>query len=385
MTHFAYSKAMVSRLWVVILLILALAFGADLLYPGVQTVTNLFPTATSTLKVVSNHAPRVATSTGVAPGSATTTTSTTKSKASAGSIVAKKTPVLAPSVQVPPPQPTQSEFDATAGVVRSALVNIVCLSGIHSIPSISGSGVIVDPRGIVLTNAHIAQYFLFTGDPSLSVSCTLRAGSPAQNAYRANVMFISPAWVSANADILTKADPTGNGEYDFAFLAITKSATSAALPAAFPFIPLGTSEAYAGEPVVIGSYAAQFLSTSEIQSSLYPTIVFGSVKAIYTFVKTSIDVVTLGGSPAAQEGSSGGGIARSPGIIDGIITTSTTEGDTASRTLGAITTSYIRREYESESGVPLTDLFANAPTEATTMFLPKIVGLRAILTASLSH
>ena len=159
----------------------------------------------------------------------------------------------------------------------------------------SGSGVIIDPKGIILTNAHIAQYFLLA---DRGVSCTIRSGSPAVNRYEANLVYISPAWLRANANVLTQTNPSGTGEYDFAFLAITKSKTPEALPSSFPFVPLATVPPASGTPVVIASYGAQFLESSQIQSSLFPTIVFGSVKDVFTFVSTTIDILALGGSAA---------------------------------------------------------------------------------------
>ena len=169
-----------------------------------------------------------------------------------------------------------SSLDASASALRSALVNIICYAPAGSrLRSISGSGVIVDSKGIILTNAHIAQNFLLA---DRNVSCTIRAGSPAIDKYKASLIYIPSAWINANADILTEINPSGTGEYDFAFLAISKSTTRDELPSSFPSIRLATSPSNTGTPVVIASYGAQFLESSQIQSSLFPTIVFGSVK-----------------------------------------------------------------------------------------------------------
>src|SRR3989344_5496263 len=167
-----------------------------------------------------------------------------------------------------------SSLDASASALRSALVNIICYAPAGSrLRSISGSGVIVDAKGIILTNAHIAQHFLLA---DRNVSCTIRAGSPAIDKYKASLIYIPSEWVNANADILTEANPSGTGEYDFAFLAVSKSTTRDELTSSFPSIPLATSPSNTGTPVVIASYGAQFLESSQIQSSLFPTVVFGS-------------------------------------------------------------------------------------------------------------
>lgn len=274
-----------------------------------------------------------------------------------------------------------SSLDASASALRSALVNIICYAPAGSrLRSISGSGVIIDEKGIILTNAHIAQNFLLA---DRNVSCTIRAGSPAVDKYNASLIYIPSAWVQANADILTKSSPSGTGEYDFAFLAISKSITRDELPSSFSFIPLATTPPNTGTPVVIASYGAQFLESSQIQSSLFPTVVFGSVKDVFTFATNTIDVLALGGSAAAQEGSSGGGVANSSEELVGTITTSTTKGATDTRTLDAITASYIRAEYAGETGKALDLLLAEATSTAISNFAPKIPALESILTANL--
>jgi len=274
-----------------------------------------------------------------------------------------------------------SSLDASASALRSALVNIICYAPAGSrLRSISGSGVIVDAKGIILTNAHIAQHFLLA---DRNVSCTIRAGSPAIDKYKASLIYIPSEWVNANADILTEANPSGTGEYDFAFLAVSKSTTRDELTSSFPSIPLATSPSNTGTPVVIASYGAQFLESSQIQSSLFPTVVFGSVKNVFTFASTTIDVLALGGSVAAQEGSSGGGVADGKGELVGTITTSTTKGTTDTRKLDAITASYIRAAYASETGNALDLLLAKPTVTSIADFAPKIQALELILTANL--
>lgn len=297
---------------------------------------------------------------------------------------ATSTPVT-PAQPVAAPLTTTSSgnvsLDASASTLRNALVNIICYvspgSGFHSI---SGSGVIIDPKGIILTNAHIAQYFLLA---DRSAACTIRTGNPARNAYNAALIYISPAWLQANTSVLTDAAPSGTGEYDFAFLAITKSITTDVLPSVFPSLPLAINPPVAGTPIIIASYGAQFLEASQIQSSLFPTVVFGLVKDVFTFKTNTIDVLALGGSAAAQEGSSGGGVADARGTLVGTITTSTTQGATDTRSLSAITASYIRSEYASEMGSALDLLLSQPITTSVAEFATKMPTLEAIITANL--
>ncbi|MGH7175061.1 MAG: S1 family peptidase [Minisyncoccia bacterium] len=290
----------------------------------------------------------------------------------------------APSVPAPaspapvlPAAPPSGDLSADSDLLRAALVNILCASPAgSSLQSISGSGVIVSSTGMILTNSHIGQYFLLA---DRGVSCVIRTGSPAQAAYEAAPVFVSPAWIAANPSVLEEQSPTGTGEHDFALLAIDASATESPLPASFPFVPLATAPPTLGEPVVIGSYAAQFLKTSEIENALSPTIVYGAIQSVYTFAVDSVDVVSLGGNAAAQEGSSGGGAIDASGYLTATITTSTTAGDTAARDLDAITASYIRRDYATEIGVPLDSLLAEDPFAAIQQFAPEVPALESEL------
>lgn len=284
-----------------------------------------------------------------------------------------------PILNVPVEEPIG--LDAAATLLREALVNIICYvpqgSTFHSI---SGSGVFIDPKGIILTNAHIAQYFLYK---DREVSCSIRTGSPATSAYSAEPIFISPAWVNENADILTKTNPVGTGEHDYALLAVTKPTAYNSLPETFPFVSLASVPPTASTPVVIGSYGAQFLGANQIQSSLFPTIVFGSIKNVFTFKTKTIDVLELGGSAAAQQGSSGGGVVDASGELVGTIAISTIEGVTADRTLDAISASYVRAQYASETGEALDLLLARAPLASIIKFLPLASVLEATLVSHL--
>ena len=339
-------------------------------------------TASSTLSVLPDFTLPDISLPAIPPASesiATATAPVPKKKVVAPSVPAVPAPPVANPVPAPAPLASSGNIglDASATALRGALVNIICYvplgSGLHSI---SGSGIVVDSKGFILTNAHIGQYFLLV---DRGASCTIRSGSPAADRYDAALAYISPAWISANAGVLTQASPSGTGEYDFALLAITKSATKNPLPVSFSSVSLATRPPSSGTPVVIASYGAQFLETNQVQSSLFPTVVFGSVKDVFTFATNTIDVLALGGSAAAQEGSSGGGVADASGELVGTITTSTVEGATATRSLDAITASYIRAEYAGETGSALDLLLAKQPASAIADFAPQIPALEAIL------
>ena len=94
-------------------------------------------------------------------------------------------------------------------------------------------------------------------------------------------------------------------------------------------------------------------------------------------------MLALGGSAAAQEGSSGGGIADSSKTLVGTITTSTTEGSTNTRSLDAITASYIRAQFFNEVGQPIDILLSEPTTYSINDFASKITMLESIITTGL--
>jgi len=237
------------------------------------------------------------------------------------------------------------------GSLRDSLVNIICIADRDPLHSISGSGVMIDPRGIILTAAHIGQYFLLEERDSNQVTCVIRTGNPARTAYFAKPAYVSTTWITENPDTLTAEAPKGSGENDFALIAITNTATETPLPSVFPYVPLASMEPIAkDQPVAVGAYAAQSLTSEQIKATFYPTLVFGSVMERYTFATSTVDALSLGGSAVAQEGSSGGGATNAQGQLIGVITTSTVAGDLLSRDLHAITVNHIRRAFQAETG-----------------------------------
>ncbi len=276
---------------------------------------------------------------------------------------------------------TRAALATSASTLRRALVNIICTappkSGLHSI---SGSGVVVSPTGMIVTNAHIAQYFLLT---NRGVTCEVRTGSPAVSTYRASLVYIPHKWIEQNAALLTQETPVGTGERDFALLAITGYTQAASAPVIaatpFPYVSLAPTAPSARQPVAIVTYGAQFLTADQVKTALYPTIVFSAVQSVLTFTTTTPDVLAFGGSVAAQEGSSGGGVVDTRGALVGVVTTSSVMGAVADRYLGAITSEYIRAAYLSEAGESLKTLLARSTAVAIANFTPQIEPLRAIL------
>lgn len=263
------------------------------------------------------------------------------------------TPPVVVTPEPTPPITTQVESNLSAeALLKASIVNIICLPG-GGLKGSSGTGVIIDPRGIILTVAHVGQQFILVNYPYEDAGkCYIRTGSPAKNAYTASVVYVSRSWLSENPTTFLEARPRGTGEHDFALLAISGSLTNSPLPSSFSYIPLAMrgTDVDINDRVGVGSYAAEFLTSSEVRSSLYPTISFAPVDDLYTFEQNTEDVISVLAGAAAQEGSSGGAVINADKELIGLISTRTVKPDLSMRQLQAISVDHIRRSFEEDMG-----------------------------------
>jgi S1-C subfamily serine protease len=243
-----------------------------------------------------------------------------------------------------PPVPLEQIYSRA----RDALVNITCRSGASSSP-ISGSGVIIDSDGIVLTNAHVAQYVLLSMHPNIQLTCTVRAGSPARDIGGADMLYIPSQWIEEHARDIQNPRPLGTGERDYAFIAIRPEN-----PQNFPFLPVDVREniAITGDSVLLAAYPAE-LTTHNTVENLAVSSSLATVIKVLTFGSSSVDLISLRGVTVAQSGASGGAVVNEWGQLVGLISTKSAGETSVERDLRAITTSYINRSLSSDLGVGL--------------------------------
>lgn len=261
-------------------------------------------------------------------------------------------PVVSAAVVLPTPPATvmlvaQIDQDTLQQNVRAALVNLLCTTrGGGYFNPISGSGVVIDSRGIILTNAHVAQYFLLRDYPTAdSVECVVRVGSPAAPRYTARLLYLPPDWVKENVSKIVEREPTATGENDFALLYISGTTSGTELPAAFPYLPVAPAAPSTGVGMLLTAYPAGFLEGIAIQTNLYATAAYATVGQLFTFNDPdNVDLFSVGGTVVSQGGSSGGAAVRTDtGALAGIITTETVSPTTSGRDLRAITIAHIDR------------------------------------------
>ena len=204
-----------------------------------------------------------------------------------------------------------------------ATVNLYCrLKAGGKTLSASGSGVIISERGVILTNAHVAQFFLLGREKTgLRSECSVRTGSPAKARYTAEILYIPPAWLEDNVSKISERQPKGTGENDFALLYITGTQNKASLPAQFPYLSASvfatTSENAA---VKIAGYPSEKLDFNQIRSKLMAMLASSTVTDTKNFdLSRQPDVIALAPSAAASEGISGGPIVDAAGRVLGIV------------------------------------------------------------------
>lgn len=338
-------------------------------------------TSTTTSETASVAAPSLLATSSLA-------TTTPKAKKPTAPVVKKEVSTdQAMRIANPYPFPPQS-FSTINEAARGALVNILCMPRSGSLRPISGSGVLIDPRGVILTNAHVAQYVLLSQSSRIDLSCTIRTGAPASARWVPEVLYIPPAWVKAHAQEINDQRPLGTGEHDYALLLITRSVDGSPLPTTFPSLPFDTREAigFQGDSVLAASYPAEFLGGIAAQSSLYPVSSVTTIKQLLTFNTGTVDLISLGGIIEAQSGSSGGAVVNAWGRLIGIIAT-TSEGDTtALRDLRAVTLSYISHDLAAQTQFDLaTTLGGDVFAEAQDFSIHTAPDLIKLFIAQLTH
>lgn len=279
--------------------------------------------------------------------------------------IAKTVTISAPTTTlvVPPPNPTIN-FENINQNVRKALVNIICTTT-HggSFEPATASGVIIDPRGVILTNAHAAMYYLIRNYLTKDfIDCTIRQGSPAHPLYKADLLYISPTWVREHYKSIIDPDPLGTGENDYALLLIKSGVSDGVkLPIEFSYIPIETADLIDDykKQVLLAGYPAGFLGGIAIQRDLYPVTSIATIGTVYTFTENTPDLVSVGGSPTAQKGSSGGPVVNDRGHLIGMISTEKDAKTTDARDLRAITVSHINRSFKIDSGLNISQLLGN--------------------------
>lgn len=261
-----------------------------------------------------------------------------------------------------------------AETVEQSLVNVFCELETESYTrTTTGTGFFIHEQGVILTNAHVAQFLLLEGTQgdAYKTECTIRTGNPASPRYRAELLFISPTWIFQNARLVSTHNPRGTGEYDYALLYVASTLDNTPLPESYPGIQVHTeylSKKLTSDTVITGGYPAERLSREGPQAALIPKVADTTIRELYTFGSNYADIFAITESPVGEQGASGGPVVHpSLGVIGLVVTKGdpVTEGE---RSLRALTLSYIDRTIREETGFSLMENTRGDLTRRGTVF-----------------
>ena len=198
-------------------------------------------------------------------------------------------------------------------------------------------------RGLVLTNAHVADVIKKTGQEN----CQARHGNPAEPFAGLEIVFV--------ADTAPKIPETEVPQRDIAFLRLVEPR------AAFAVAPIRFATAEIGETLYTLGYPSEFLEGAA--ASANSNLVF-SVLRVDNYADIDDELATaegyvFRGGIVLQQGSSGTAVFSRSGGVLGIIFATTKGATTADREGVALTTSYIDRMMRLEVGRGLAEFIAS--------------------------
>ncbi|MBP9757208.1 MAG: trypsin-like peptidase domain-containing protein [Candidatus Pacebacteria bacterium] len=375
--------------WIVVIPVVALilvSYPETIIAPDETAPVAVPPAALNTLASSTDIVAPVRAGANASTSAATSTAQKVK-KASIQAIksVATTSPNEIVRIENPyttPPLP----FESINTYSRSALVNILCSTkSTGALKPITGSGIIVSESGVILTNAHVAQYVLIAQSGKSDLECVVRTGAPAASKWFPVVMYVPAPWIHTHAPEILQTNAVGTGEHDYALLYIAATTDGSPRPSTFPSVTPDSREAigFVDDSVLTASYPVEFVGGTLVQSNLFPVTSIATIQRLMTFGIGSADALSLGGIITAQSGSSGGAVVNQWNKVIGLITTTSRGETTAERDLHAITTAYINRDMKRLTGRTLAETLASDPKVMADAFRPEASLLAQMLINSI--
>ncbi|MEI7513318.1 MAG: trypsin-like peptidase domain-containing protein [bacterium] len=251
---------------------------------------------------------------------------------------------------------------------KQSIINIFCVSTKGNMVSIStGSGVIIDEKGIILTNAHVAENYLIPNR-----DCVIRQGEIAMDKYKASLVYINENWLKKNASVLFSQSARGTGENDFALLSINSKSDGTNVSEEIPHTNINMealTEQSPGNKILVAGYPAGTLGALSLRKYLNFVADVINITNVYTLDGNSVDVFETDISRVGQHGSSGGGIFNASNNLIGLIVSVNDESGNSK--INALTTTYISRTINNETGKSLAEFIDTDKNLLISSFLLK--------------
>jgi len=192
-------------------------------------------------------------------------------------------------------EPDESPKSNPTHKIEDVVVNIVCSQNQGNLINVStGSGVLIDPKGVVITNAHVGQFVLLEdqSESKNSMKCAVYRENIPTFGYTADILHISPDWIEQNFNLINSENPRGTGEFDYALLYITGNTNPAfKKPAIFPYSEISLDEEYEkGTRVDVAGYPGAPQNIIDIARSGQLKQDNVSIEDVFTFNKNTIDI-----------------------------------------------------------------------------------------------
>jgi hypothetical protein len=257
----------------------------------------------------------------------------------------------------------ESNFDDEA-LAKKTTVNLACMrrEGL-AVHVDSGSGVVISPDGLIVTNAHVAYNFLLEDE---GVECTITHPSFPVFGYRGQAVFVSPDWIRQNGRAISLGGGTGTGENDYAFVTFAKSAAPTLL-GSLAYAPVSVSEPVAepGDDITVAGFPGSASTLEGFGSAARLKVDEVEVEDTDSFDRQTADIVQTGRTLVAASGSSGGGGFKDGQLIGITATIYAIDGGNG---LNLLSAAWINRDLRRDRDVSIADLVAEDPRAAAASF-----------------
>jgi hypothetical protein len=284
-------------------------------------------------------------------------------------------------INIPKIESKNGGLEIRRNFYEDVVVNIVCVNkGSNFVKMTTGSGVIVSSSGIILTNSHVANTFLFDDKTKSSYKkCTIRRENIPTYGFNAELVYLSKDWLIENQEFFKNENPRGSGENDFALLAITTNTNPALpVPEIFPSVDLilEDNDIDENDNIVVAAYPGMSTGVFEVDSNGKIKIAQTYISELMTFYRNTIDLISTGTNDVAKKGSSGGGVFKNEDLLGVIVTTDTT---TEGNYLNAITLPYIANDFRQNVGTNLTSYIKNDKNKLISDYKAEIINLKSLI------